>query len=407
MSRAFLFILDSVGIGGAPDADRFGDRGANTLGHIAAHVPLSLPHLASLGLGHAALAASGHLPKGFAAETALRGQWGFGVEKSNGKDTPSGHWEIAGVPVTFDWGYFPKTVPCFPKSFTDALIAGAELPGLLGNKHASGTDIIAEFGEDHMESSRPIIYTSADSVIQIAGHEETFGLDRLYEVCQVARELSYDLNVGRVIARPFVGADAGDFTRTGNRKDYSISPPAPTLLDRLTEAGREVISIGKIGDIYAHSGTGREIKAVGNDALFEASLAAIPGLAQGGLLITNFVDFDMLYGHRRDPRGYGAALEAFDAQLPQALELLNPGDLLVITADHGCDPRQRSHPRMCADPHLRAGHGAGEHRPLRLLRRHRPDHRRPSPYFSSGGGQVVVVANRSPRFLNETVYLCS
>jgi phosphopentomutase len=349
MSRAFLFILDSVGIGGAPDADRFGDRGANTLGHIAAHVPLSLPHLASLGLGHAALAASGHLPKGFAAETALRGQWGFGVEKSNGKDTPSGHWEIAGVPVTFDWGYFPKTVPCFPKSFTDALIAGAELPGLLGNKHASGTDIIAEFGEDHMESSRPIIYTSADSVIQIAGHEETFGLDRLYEVCQVARELSYDLNVGRVIARPFVGADAGDFTRTGNRKDYSISPPAPTLLDRLTEAGREVISIGKIGDIYAHSGTGREIKAVGNDALFEASLAAIPGLAQGGLLITNFVDFDMLYGHRRDPRGYGAALEAFDAQLPQALELLNPGDLLVITADHGCDPTWRGsdHTREC------------------------------------------------------------
>ncbi|MBK1871076.1 phosphopentomutase [Taklimakanibacter albus] len=349
MSRTFLFILDSVGIGGAPDADRFGDRGANTLGHIAAHVPLSLPHLASLGLGHAALAASGHLPKGFTAETALKGQWGFGVEKSNGKDTPSGHWEIAGVPVSFDWGYFPKTVPCFPKSFTDALIAQAELPGLLGNKHASGTDIIAEFGEDHMESSRPIIYTSADSVIQIAAHEETFGLDRLYEVCQVARELSYDLNVGRVIARPFVGADAGDFTRTGNRKDYSISPPAPTLLDRLTEVGREVISIGKIGDIYAHSGTGREIKAVGNEALFEASLAALPGLAEGGLLITNFVDFDMLYGHRRDPRGYGAALEAFDALLPEALALLKSGDLLVITADHGCDPTWRGsdHTREC------------------------------------------------------------
>jgi phosphopentomutase len=349
MGRAILFILDSVGIGGAPDADRFGDRGANTLGHIAAQVPLVLPHLASLGLGHAALAASGHLPKGFTAETALRGQWGVGVEKSNGKDTPSGHWEIAGVPVTFDWGYFPKTVPCFPRTFTDALISRAELPGLLGNKHASGTDIIAEFGEDHMESSRPIIYTSADSVIQIAAHEETFGLDRLYEVCQVARELSYDLNVGRVIARPFVGADARDFTRTGNRKDYSIAPPAPTLLDRLTEAGREVVSIGKIGDIYAHSGTGREIKAVGNEALFEASLAALPGLAEGGLLITNFVDFDMLYGHRRDPRGYGAALEAFDALLPQALALVQPGDILVITADHGCDPTWRGsdHTREC------------------------------------------------------------
>lgn len=349
MSRAFLFILDSVGIGGAPDAERFGDRGANTLGHVAAQVPLALPNLASLGLGHAAEAASGHVPKGFATDVLLKGQWGYGVEKSNGKDTPSGHWEIAGVPVNFDWGYFPKTIPCFPRTFTDALIARAELPGLLGNKHASGTDIIAEFGEAHMEDGKPIIYTSADSVIQIAAHEETFGLDRLYEVCEIARELSYDLNVGRVIARPFVGADARDFTRTGNRKDYSIPPPAPTLLDRLSDAGREVISVGKIGDIYAHSGTGQEIKAVGNDALFEATLEAMPDLRDGGLLITNFVDFDMLYGHRRDPRGYGAALEAFDAQLPQALALLKSGDLLVITADHGCDPTWRGsdHTREC------------------------------------------------------------
>jgi phosphopentomutase len=349
MSRAFLFILDSVGIGGAPDADRFGDKGSNTLGHIAAHVTPSLPHLASLGLGHAAKAASGHLPKGFDAEAAVRGQWGYGIEVSNGKDTPSGHWEIAGVPVTFDWGYFPKTIPCFPKTLTDALIARAELPGLIGNKHASGTDIIAELGEEHMETSKPIIYTSGDSVIQIAAHEEIFGLDRLYEVCAIARELSLDLNIGRVIARPFVGADARDFTRTGNRKDYSILPPAPTLLDRLSEAGREVISIGKIGDIYAHSGTGTEIKAVGNDALLEATLKAMPGLKAGGLLITNFVDFDMLYGHRRDASGYGAALEAFDAQLPQALDRLEPGDLLIITADHGCDPTWRGsdHTREC------------------------------------------------------------
>jgi phosphopentomutase len=349
MSRAFLFILDSVGIGGAPDADRFGDKGANTLGHVATQAQPALPNLASLGLGHAAKAASGHLPKGFDADAALRGQWGYGVEVSNGKDTPSGHWEIAGVPVTFDWGYFPKTVPCFPRTLTDAIIAQAELPGLLGNKHASGTDIIAEFGEEHMESSKPIIYTSADSVIQIAAHEETFGLDRLYEVCQIARDLSYDLNIGRVIARPFVGADSRDFTRTGNRKDYSIPPPSPTLLDRLTEAGREVISIGKIGDIYAHSGTGAEIKAVGNDALFEATLAAMPDLADGGLLLTNFVDFDMLYGHRRDPRGYGAALAAFDEALPQALDRLKPGDLLIITADHGCDPTWRGsdHTREC------------------------------------------------------------
>jgi phosphopentomutase len=349
MSRAFLFILDSVGIGGAPDAERFGDRGANTLAHVAAAAAPALPHLASLGLAHAVKAASGVWPKGFDSDAPLEGQWGYGVEVSNGKDTPSGHWEIAGVPVTFDWGYFPKTVPCFPRALTDAIIARAELPGLLGNKHASGTDIIAEFGEEHMETSKPIIYTSGDSVIQIAAHEEIFGLDRLYETCEIARELSYDLNIGRVIARPFVGADARDFTRTGNRKDYSIPPPSPTLLDRLTQAGRAVISIGKIGDIYAHSGTGREIKAVGNEALFEATLAAMPDLKEGGLLLTNFVDFDMLHGHRRDARGYGAALSAFDEQLPEALERLKPRDLLIITADHGCDPTWRGsdHTREC------------------------------------------------------------
>ena len=349
MSRAFLFILDSVGVGGAPDAERFGDRGANTLGHVAIAAHPSLPNLTALGLGHAARAASGSLPKGFDSDVPLKGQWGYGVEVSSGKDTPSGHWEIAGVPVMFNWGYFPKTVPCFPRSLTDAIVARAELPGFLGNKHASGTDIIAEFGEQHMESGKPIIYTSADSVIQIAAHEETFGLDRLYEVCEIARELSYDLNVGRVIARPFVGADAGDFTRTGNRKDYSILPPSPTLLDRLSNAGRAVVSIGKIGDIYAHSGTGTEIKAVGNDALFETTLAAMPDLAAGGLLLTNFVDFDMLYGHRRDPKGYGAALEAFDTQLPQALARLKEDDLLIITADHGCDPTWRGtdHTREC------------------------------------------------------------
>jgi phosphopentomutase len=349
MSRAFLFILDSVGIGGAPDAERFGDRGANTLGHVSAQAHPALPNLASLGLAHAAKAASGHVLRGLDADADLCGQWGYGFETSNGKDTPSGHWEIAGVPVTFDWGYFPKTVPCFPRPLTDAIIAKAELPGLLGNKHASGTDIIAEFGEEHMESGKPIIYTSADSVIQIAAHEETFGLKRLYEVCEIARELSYDLSIGRVIARPFVGADARDFTRTGNRKDYSILPPSPTLLDKLTEAGREVISIGKIGDIYAHSGTGREIKAVGNEALFEATLAAMRELKDGGLLLTNFVDFDMLYGHRRDARGYGAALAAFDAELPQALARLKAGDLLIITADHGCDPTWRGtdHTREC------------------------------------------------------------
>jgi phosphopentomutase len=348
MSRAFLFILDSVGIGGAPDAARFGDAGANTLGHIAETVPLALPNLATLGLAEAAAAASGSWPRGF-AKAALRGRWGYAVERSNGKDTPSGHWEIAGAPVTFDWGYLPHTVPALPKTLTDALIARCDLPGLLGNKHASGTEIIAELGEEHLESGKPIIYTSADSVIQIAAHEESFGLERLLDVCRVARELSLPLKIGRVIARPFLGTDRHDFTRTPNRRDFSILPPEPTLLDRLIKAGREVISVGKIGDIFAHSGTGREIKAAGNDALFDTTLRAMDALADGGLLLVNFVDFDMQYGHRRDAEGYARALEAFDRRLPEAMAKLKPSDLLVITADHGCDPTWRGtdHTREC------------------------------------------------------------
>jgi phosphopentomutase len=361
MSRAFLFVLDSCGIGAAPDADRFGDTGANTLGHIVRDLgrPLELPNLVRLGLSHAAQAASGmtYLPLNRPV-----GQWGYGVERSKGKDTPSGHWEIAGVPVMFEWGYFPHTVPAFPKDLTDKLIARCNLPGLLGNKHASGTEIIAELGEEHMRTGQPIIYTSADSVIQIAAHEQSFGLDRLYELCKVARELSLPLSIGRVIARPFIGTDSGNFTRTGNRKDYSVLPPEPTLLDRLSLAGREVISVGKIGDIYAHSGTGREVKATGNMALFDATLKAMKVLSDGGLVMTNFVDFDMLYGHRRDVPGYAAALKAFDARLPEMLALVRPGDLLVLTADHGCDPTwvgsdhtRECVPILCYSPEITSG----------------------------------------------------
>jgi phosphopentomutase len=360
MGRAFLFILDSFGIGGAPDAQRFGDKGANTLGHIAAKFgrPLKLPNMVSLGLARAAEAASGKSPEGLDANAPLIGQWGYGVEISNGKDTPSGHWEIAGVPVTFDWGYFPKKIPAFPKALTDELIRRGNLTGILGNKHASGTEIIAELGEEHMRTGKPIVYTSADSVIQIAAHEDCFGLPALYRLCKIARELTLPLNIGRVIARPFTGADRQDFMRTGNRKDYSVLPPSPTLLDKLTEAGRAVISIGKIGDIYAHSGTGKEVKASGNDALFDATLAEMDSLPDGGLLITNFVDFDMLYGHRRDIEGYGRALEAFDARLPEAMKKLKNGDLLILTADHGCDPSWKGtdHTRECV-PILCYAHG--------------------------------------------------
>jgi phosphopentomutase len=335
MPRAFLFILDSFGIGGAPDAAKFGDDGANTLGHIAGRMALKLPTMASLGLGLAAEAASGRNPL---SPCNLVGRWGYATEISRGKDTITGHWEIAGVPVLFDWGYFPHEVPAFPASLTEALIARCNLPGLLALNHASGTQVIVDHGEEHLRTGKPIVYTSADSVIQIAAHEERFGLQRLYDVCQVARELTLPMNIGRVIARPFVGETAQDFTRTGHRKDYAVLPPSPTLLDCLSAAGRDVVSVGKIGDIYAHSGTGREVKVAGNAAMMEKVLELMPGLKDGGFLMTNFVDFDTEFGHRRDPVGYGKLLEAFDAALPRVLDNLRGGDLLVLTADHGNDP---------------------------------------------------------------------
>jgi phosphopentomutase len=253
------------------------------------------------------------------------------------------------VPVLFDWGYFPNTNPCFPRDFTDALVAQCRLPGLLGNKHASGTEIMSELGEEHLATGKPIIYTSVDSVIQIAGHEAVFGLERLYATCSTARELANPLNIGRVIARPFLGTTAADFQRTAGRRDYAIPPPKPTLLDRLAASGRDIISLGKIGDIFAHRGTGRIIKAAGNRALFTETLQAAGALDDGGLLIANFVDFDSEYGHRRDVLGYASALEQFDSRLPELFAILRPRDILIITADHGNDPTWRGtdHTREC------------------------------------------------------------
>ena len=338
MPRAFLFILDSFGIGGAADAAAFGDEGANTLCHIADHINLKLPHMASLGLGLAARGATGRNPL---PETKLVGRWGHASEVSNGKDTITGHWEIAGVPVPFDWGYFPHDVPAFPQELTDGIVSRCKLPGLLSLAHASGTEVIEEFGEEHIRTGKPIAYTSADSVIQIAAHEEHFGLQRLYDVCKVARQLTYPMNIGRVIARPFVGERRGEFNRTGHRKDYAVVPPQPTLLKRLSDAGRDVVSVGKIGDIYAHVGTGREVKVSGNAAMMEKVLELMPGVAEGGFLMTNFVDFDTNFGHRRDPVGYGKLLEEFDLSLPRVIAQLRDGDLLVLTADHGNDPTWR------------------------------------------------------------------
>lgn len=350
MSRAILLVLDSLGIGALPDADKFGDVGADTLGHIAAHCvamrcgsgidgALHIPHLLNLGLGHAAHLASGSFPAGLQkpASTPL-GAWGCARERSTGKDTTSGHWEMCGVPVLFDWGYFTAPTQSFPAELLDALVQRAQLPGVLGNCRASGTTIISELGCEHIRSGKPIVYTSADSVLQIAAHEVHFGLERLHEVCAIARKLVDPLNIARVIARPFIGEEAASFKRTSHRRDYSVSPPAPTLLDCLQDMKREVIGIGKIPDIFAHRGVTTEVKAHGIDGLFDATLDAMESAADGSLVFTNFVDFDQEFGHRRDPAGYAEALESFDALLPQLLVRLREDDVVLLVADHGNDP---------------------------------------------------------------------
>jgi phosphopentomutase len=373
MPRAFVFVLDSFGIGGAPDAEAYGDEGSDTFGHISAACaagaagianrragPLHLPNLSRLGLGEAARLATGRYPAGFAAAAELTGLWGAASEVSKGKDTPSGHWEIAGVPVRFDWGYFRDLENTFPEEFRRDIIRKSGIPGILGNCHASGTEIIARLGEEHIRTGRPIFYSSADSVVQIAAHEAHFGLERLYELCKVTFECALPYKIGRVIARPFIGSAKDDFQRTGNRKDFSINPPEPTLLDRLKTNGRKVIAVGKIADIFAHNGVTEERKANGNNALFEATLKAMDDAGDGDLVFTNFVDFDMLYGHRRDVAGYAAALEHFDRRLPELLAKLREGDLMILTADHGCDPTWRGteHTRERV-PVLACGPGIG------------------------------------------------
>lgn len=350
MARAFIILLDSFGIGATDDAAKYGDVGADTLRHIAAYCaegkanktgvrsgPLKIPHLVRLGINGAAEISQGQCIPGFATDIPIEGAYGCASENSLGKDTPSGHWEIAGVPVMFEWGYFPPAYPSFPEKLVEQFIQRGKLPGILGNKHASGTTIIEELGEEHQKTGKPIVYTSGDSVFQIAAHEESFGLDRLYELSLLARELVNEYNVGRVIARPFLG-EPGQYYRTGNRRDFSVPPPEPTLLDKIVDAGHEVISVGKVADIYAHQGITKTVKANGNMALFDAFLQEVKTAPEGSLVFVNLVDFDMVYGHRRDVVGYANALEEFDARLPEFEKLMRPGDLAVITADHGCDP---------------------------------------------------------------------
>ena len=343
--RAIILVMDSFGLGATPDATRFGDEGADTFGHIAearyrAGKPLQVPNLARLGLGLAAHLVHGRVTPGVTAE-AVTGVYGVAREVSRGKDTPSGHWEMAGCPVPFDWGYFQETVPCFPAEFMAKFLAETMLPGILGDCHASGTEIIDRLGEEHIRTGKPICYTSADSVFQIAAHETHFGLERLYEICAVAKRLLEPLQIARVIARPFIGERKGAFQRTSHRRDLTTPPPEETLLDRLGAKGGRTIGIGKISDIFAGRGVAATLKGENNMDLFDRTLEAMDQAGDGDIVFANFVDFDTLYGHRRNVEGYAAALEAFDRRMPELEARMRPGDLGLITADHGCDPTFR------------------------------------------------------------------
>ncbi|PCH75146.1 MAG: phosphopentomutase [Rhodobacteraceae bacterium] len=351
MARAFLVVMDSVGIGGAPDADRFfngdlPDTGANTLAHIAAACaagraedgrsgPLHLPNLDALGLGAAARLASGDETPGLNARP--QGMCGAASEVSPGKDTPSGHWELAGVPVPWDWHHFPDTTPSFPADLAQQAARLAGTDGILGDCHASGTQIIAQLGAEHMRTGKPICYTSADSVFQIAAHEESFGLERLLKLCADLAPTLHAMKVGRVIARPFIGDENSGFERTGNRHDYAMDPPAPVLSNWISDAGRRVYAIGKIGDIFSMQGIDEVRK--GTDAVLMGHLSDLVDEAEdGSLTFANFVEFDSLYGHRRDISGYARALEWFDTAICPILDRLRADDIMILTADHGNDP---------------------------------------------------------------------
>ncbi|WP_420862450.1 phosphopentomutase [Algirhabdus cladophorae] len=346
MARAFLVVLDSVGIGGAPDAEAFGDAGSNTLAHIADACaagraetgrsgPLRMPHLDALGLGAALSVASGREVDAFGARP--QGIWGAATEVSRGKDTPSGHWELAGVPVPWDWHLFPDTDPSFPPDVIAALKRAAGTDGILGGTHASGTEVIGRLGAEHLRTGWPICYTSADSVLQIAAHEEHFGLDRLLQLCRDIAPMMHDMRVGRVIARPFLGTAQDGFSRTLNRKDLAIDPPSPTLCDWVADQGAQCHAIGKIGDIFSMRGIADVKKGTDAD-LMEHLIAAVCDTPDGDFVFANFVEFDALYGHRRDVAGYARALEWFDAQVPRILAPMRQGDLVIFTADHGNDP---------------------------------------------------------------------
>ena len=353
MAKVIILMMDSFGVGGAKDAKLFDDEGANTFLHIAENYPdFSVPNLQKFGLAESGKLACGvmaPLNAGTAIVT-LGAKYGCMEEVSADKDTISGHWEMAGLPVTKRFGHFPLEYPSFPPALIERICQRFGIDGILGNKAASGTVIIQELGEAHLATGKPIFYTSADSNIQIAAHEEKFGLERLYDLCKIAYEEVKPYNIGRVIARPFVGEKAGEFTRTKNRHDFAVPPFAPTILDKAKTKGLQVTAIGKINDIYSGSGITRAVKASGLEELWNVTLDEIRLMGdKDGIVFTNFVDFDMTWGHRRDVKGYAEGLMYFDKRLPEIEALLDADDIVFITADHGCDPTYKGtdHTREC------------------------------------------------------------
>ena len=345
MARVFLVVMDSVGIGGAPDADKYfngdiSDFGSNTVLHIAEYMrkrgrPLKLPQLNALGLGSAIHHSAGIIHPDLPIEPDAN--WAVGQESSRGKDTPSGHWEIAGLPVTWDWHYFKDKTNSFPTEIINLICQIAQVDGILGNKHASGIRIIEEFGQSHVETSMPICYTSADSVFQIAAHETVFGLDRLYDLCEKLSPAIHNLNVGRVIARPFGGSKEEGWERTKNRRDYAMLPPSSVLTDWVKASGGKTYAIGKIGDIFSMRNIDSNVTGTDRDLMRQLQ-KHIEFAEDGSLIFANFVEFDSLFGHRRDPIGYAKALEWFDTGIADVVRNLLEDDLLIVTADHGNDP---------------------------------------------------------------------
>jgi len=342
MKRVIWLVMDSFGIGNADDAKKFGDTGADTFGNISKNYSLNIPNLTSLGLLKAYELNNSKTLRLQNSDSVRKGSfYGAAKEASVGKDTLSGHWEMAGVVMDLDMKYFEEKIPVFPKEMIDEIIEKGKIEGILGDRHASGIEIIDTLASEHVKTGKPIFYTSADSVIQIAAHEDSFGLQRLHKLCEVVREITMKDGIGRVIARPFLGDEKNGFERTKNRKDYSLRPSGESILEVALKNSKEVIGIGKIYDIFGGHGIGQKRLAYGLEGLMDETLTQMSELNSDGIIYTNFVDFDMEWGHRRDVIGYAKGLEYFDKRLPELIESLKDDDLLIITADHGCDPTHK------------------------------------------------------------------